>query len=242
MADCNIEGCDGDHLLSYTCNECEDTFCTEHRLPEDHNCRELRMSSFDEDERFATGLQKKDETKRGLTKRETKTNSGSKSSKHTSQGPSDSSDTGTADDRSIAERQRRSAGFSDDSEDDVGVSSPGVAKDGSIQRDSGTGSTTSATSAHPSGIDRARAWAVGLITTASGAVSERVRRAIAWIWRVVTGIARLTGAALTILGIGWILIMAGPPLLAGNVQAAIPGYRPVVALLVGVLLVETTKE
>lgn len=39
------ERCEGDNGLSYTCNECGGTFCTQHRLPEAHNCEALRTNS-----------------------------------------------------------------------------------------------------------------------------------------------------------------------------------------------------
>lgn len=35
------EACDGDNGLSFTCNECGGTFCSEHRLPESHQCEPL---------------------------------------------------------------------------------------------------------------------------------------------------------------------------------------------------------
>lgn len=46
MGDCDI--CDGDNNISYTCNECDGTFCSTHRLPESHNCQALRTRNFDE--------------------------------------------------------------------------------------------------------------------------------------------------------------------------------------------------
>jgi len=39
MGDCEL--CAGDDKISYTCNECGGTFCSNHRLPEDHRCEAL---------------------------------------------------------------------------------------------------------------------------------------------------------------------------------------------------------
>jgi len=69
MGDCRVVGCEGDDKISYTCNECGLTFCSEHRLPENHNCSALRKSGSNAEGVFATGLQNKDGKKRGLTKR-----------------------------------------------------------------------------------------------------------------------------------------------------------------------------
>ena len=69
MGDCDLVGCEGDDKISYTCNECGLTFCSEHRLPESHNCSALRTSGSESGEVFATGLQNKDGKKRGLTER-----------------------------------------------------------------------------------------------------------------------------------------------------------------------------
>lgn len=43
MGECDI--CSGDRYLSYNCNECGGTFCTAHRLPEDHDCEALKKKS-----------------------------------------------------------------------------------------------------------------------------------------------------------------------------------------------------
>ena len=69
MGDCDLVGCEGDDKISYTCNECGLTFCSDHRLPESHNCSALRQSGSQADGVFATGLQNKEGKKRGLTKR-----------------------------------------------------------------------------------------------------------------------------------------------------------------------------
>lgn len=68
MGGCDVIGCEGDENLPYTCNECGGKFCSVHRLPENHNCQALQRRSSDE-KPFATGLQGKDEKKRGLTDR-----------------------------------------------------------------------------------------------------------------------------------------------------------------------------
>lgn len=46
MGDCDI--CSGDKYMSFTCSECGGEFCTQHRLPEEHNCSALRTKSRDE--------------------------------------------------------------------------------------------------------------------------------------------------------------------------------------------------
>jgi uncharacterized protein YkwD len=69
MGECDLVGCEGDDKISYTCNECGLTFCSDHRLPESHNCSALRKSGSEADGVFATGLQNKDGKKRGLTER-----------------------------------------------------------------------------------------------------------------------------------------------------------------------------
>lgn len=69
MGECNVVGCEGDDNLSYTCNECGLTFCSKHRLPENHNCSALRKTGTNTDSVLGTGLQDKDGKKRGLTKR-----------------------------------------------------------------------------------------------------------------------------------------------------------------------------
>lgn len=43
----SCDRCEGDDALSYHCNECGGTFCSEHRLPESHNCEALRSKSHD---------------------------------------------------------------------------------------------------------------------------------------------------------------------------------------------------
>lgn len=45
MGEC--ERCDGDDHISFTCNECGGTFCSQHRLPENHACEALRTKSED---------------------------------------------------------------------------------------------------------------------------------------------------------------------------------------------------
>ena len=69
MGECDVVGCEGDDKISYTCNECGLTFCSEHRLPESHNCSALRKTGSETDSVLSTGLQNKDGKKRGLTGR-----------------------------------------------------------------------------------------------------------------------------------------------------------------------------
>ena len=69
MGDCDVFGCDGDDKISYNCNECGLTFCSEHRLPESHNCSALRRGESKSGPVFSTGLQNKEGKKRGLTNR-----------------------------------------------------------------------------------------------------------------------------------------------------------------------------
>lgn len=40
MGECDL--CPGDDDISFTCNHCHGRFCSDHRLPESHNCSELR--------------------------------------------------------------------------------------------------------------------------------------------------------------------------------------------------------
>lgn len=260
MASCDIQGCDGDHLLRYSCNECNGTFCTEHRLPEDHNCADLRTDrEGSDDQRFATGLQNKPGKKRGMTKRED-TSSGSSPSPTSSS----DSDSRVEDDKPYdTDRRWRSTADSDRTHEsgastapesmDLGEghtvgtardpekeSSPDVAPDGSIKQSAD--STTAPTTPHSETAGRLQTWVIGLLTTASRTVSDRLRRIAAWLWRVLTGFARLSGAALTLWGVGWMAASSLPSVYAGNAQQAIPGYRSVILLLVGILLVVTTKE
>lgn len=44
MGECEI--CERDDSISFTCNECGGTYCSTHRLPEAHNCSELRVTDF----------------------------------------------------------------------------------------------------------------------------------------------------------------------------------------------------
>lgn len=43
MGECRI--CEGDEELSFRCNQCDHTFCSNHRLPEAHNCAQLLQKS-----------------------------------------------------------------------------------------------------------------------------------------------------------------------------------------------------
>lgn len=260
MANCDIDGCDGDQLLSYSCNECSGTFCTEHRLPEAHNCSELRMSTASEDDqRFATGLQNKPEKKRGMTKREDNSSKSSNpptSSNRDVGGESDKpydTDRGWRSSGSVDSEQESTSNDSgpdsmdlDDSQtvgtarERTGSPSPDVASDGSV--DYGENWPTEDTAPQPKAANRFRLWSTGLLTTASGAVSQRVRKVVAWLWHVITGLARLAGAGLTLWGLGWMAIVSLPSMYASEFQEAIPGYQPVILFLAGVLLVITTKE
>lgn len=44
MGDCDV--CSGDDKLSFTCNECGGTYCSDHRLPEAHNCSGTQKPEF----------------------------------------------------------------------------------------------------------------------------------------------------------------------------------------------------
>jgi len=57
MGDCKVAGCDGDDKISFTCNVCELTFCSEHRLPENHDCTGVRRPGSGTDQVLSTGLQ-----------------------------------------------------------------------------------------------------------------------------------------------------------------------------------------
>lgn len=46
MGGCSVPGCEGDETLSFTCNECGETFCSTHRLPEAHQCHVLRSDDL----------------------------------------------------------------------------------------------------------------------------------------------------------------------------------------------------
>lgn len=45
MGECAL--CSGDDDLSFRCNECGNLYCSSHRLPESHNCDELKTTNFD---------------------------------------------------------------------------------------------------------------------------------------------------------------------------------------------------
>ncbi|MGB9966100.1 AN1-type zinc finger domain-containing protein [Halobacterium hubeiense] len=256
MADCDIAECEGDHLLSYTCNECEGTFCTEHRLPESHDCPALRISNFDDSEgRFETGLQDKP-GKRGMTSRDEKTGSSTSTSTSSSsteteskqsEASSDATDATDEIDLSRHGHGRPSPMDVDDSQT-VGTAkeptespSPDVDADGSVATSSET--TTEATEAgRPKALGRFRLWAVGVVTTASTKLSNRVRRLLSWLWWLLTGIARLAGAGATLAGIGWLLFTAVhvPP--AGAIQLSPPNVRSVSITAIGLILVIVTAR
>lgn len=41
---CSIDGCDGNENMPFRCNQCGRLYCSDHRLPEKHNCFELTNS------------------------------------------------------------------------------------------------------------------------------------------------------------------------------------------------------
>jgi len=45
MGGCSVVSCDGDTGLPYDCRRCSGTYCSEHRLPENHNCPGLPQQS-----------------------------------------------------------------------------------------------------------------------------------------------------------------------------------------------------
>ncbi|MFC7047306.1 CAP domain-containing protein [Halobacteriaceae archaeon GCM10025711] len=48
MGKCSHFDCEGDDSLGYTCNYCGQSFCSTHRLPENHACQGLKPASSDE--------------------------------------------------------------------------------------------------------------------------------------------------------------------------------------------------
>lgn len=46
MGVCSVPGCAGNDAIPFTCNECGDTYCSAHRLPEAHGCPALVSESF----------------------------------------------------------------------------------------------------------------------------------------------------------------------------------------------------
>lgn len=38
MGDCAYPGCSGDESMRNSCSYCGDSYCAEHRLPENHDC------------------------------------------------------------------------------------------------------------------------------------------------------------------------------------------------------------
>lgn len=47
MSECQICGADATGTDGYRCNHCDDVHCSDHRLPENHNCVALRVGSVD---------------------------------------------------------------------------------------------------------------------------------------------------------------------------------------------------
>lgn len=222
MADCEIEDCPGDRQLGYTCNECGGTFCTEHRLPESHNCPELRITgSDDEDRNFATGLQDKPDKKRGLTKRDRTRATESTTDKPEPMDLDSSQTVGTSNEPATSR-------------------SPDVQPDGSI---AGPASSGNESSNVRTGIAaRLSANVEALFFGALQSASTRLRTAGSTLWHVLTGIARLSGAALTLGAVGWIVIASAPTVHAGNLQQLDPPVEALIVLLLGSILVETTKQ
>lgn len=70
MGDCDI--CSGDQKMPFTCNECGGGFCSQHRLPEEHNCPALRQKS--DDKWFKEGLSVRADNETKRTGREEGTN------------------------------------------------------------------------------------------------------------------------------------------------------------------------
>lgn len=227
MASCDAPDCEGDKLLRFECNECGGTFCTTHRLPESHSCSALRSSGAGTNKRFSTGLQEKSGTKRGLTKRETDRNTGPTASQQSEQ-----SNSGDASNESVpSDHSRRGGG--QEGTDRRDETAPRRESESEIRSNTNPPSRVW----HQVGV-----WSLGILTAVSQAVSARVRSILAWVWWVVTGLARLVGAGMTLIGLGWLLGMILPPVFASGTAFPISNYQPVILLLVGVVLVQATKN
>ncbi len=45
MGECDVTGCSGDSSIANSCSYCGDSYCSEHRLPEKHDCLALATSN-----------------------------------------------------------------------------------------------------------------------------------------------------------------------------------------------------
>ena len=255
MADCSIPECDGDDQLAYTCNECEQSFCSQHRLPEAHNCQALRRTVSDGDEaRFATGLQDKPGKKRGVTRRDdttgsSPTSSASSSAKSSSESDEEEEELDEEDskpyDTDRGWRSRAERGESGDLNSVINGSpseSQSESSDNHSTTPTTTATTTSSSTQQPSSYASAGRF-TSWVSSLSTSISRRVRRLAAWLWHVLTGVLRLTGAALTLLGLGWVLAEALPSVLSGGIeQGAFVDVRALLVVAAGVVLVVVTKE
>lgn len=216
MAECDITGCDGDSNLRYTCNECNGTFCTDHRLPESHNCSALRTTNFgDGDQKFATGLQDKQEKKSGITSRSEKTRFSSKYTSTPTKIQSSSQESTNFEDSQAAGNTGESTRDNSSEVDDTGELSV---------------------------LSRVRVRLVSVLMSAFKNLSKRLRPFLAWVWWVLTGVVRLTGAAATLWGIGWVLLSVVHVPASGPVQILTPGLHSVLLTVVGIILVEGTAR
>jgi uncharacterized protein YkwD len=69
MGRCDLFGCDGNERMTYSCRRCGMTFCSEHRLPEAHNCGSVRPKSEAGEKWFKEQGSEREQEKRGEKRR-----------------------------------------------------------------------------------------------------------------------------------------------------------------------------
>lgn len=236
MADCTFPDCHGDDQLAYTCNECGERYCSKHRLPEAHDCGALARTSIDFDgERFATGLQDKPGKKRGMTTTDDTRRSTPPSSSSRSPAESDcaSSEASKPYDTGRGWRSRSSHDR---------ASNPDTASESSLTKQTTNTSTVSTASTRPANEPQTRRLRESASALWAG-LTNRLNALARWLWYYAIGFLRLTGAVVTILGVGWLLGELLPLATAGvPPNAAGIDIRSVLLLAVGIVLVVTTKE
>lgn len=233
MGECSIPNCSGDAQLAYTCNECEHSYCSKHRLPEAHNCSELRRTTDASDApRFATGLQEKEDKKRGLTRRDKQSGSDRGSSTRTEN--DDSTDRGESSKPYDTGRGWRSRNT------DRTKSATTAGEDS--ERHSPNVETKSSTVPQPrSGSERVRVN--NRLRSFGNSIWSSLQRAASWFWFVLIDFLRLAGAALTIAGGAWMIAdVAMVVMSAGLEQVTVVDARAVAAFATGVFLVVVTKR
>jgi len=126
-------------------------------------------------------------------------------------------------------------------EEQTGSPSPDVEADGSISTSSET--TTEATEAgRAQALGRISLWVVGILTTASMKLSNRIRRLLSWLWWLFTGVVRLGSAGATLVGGGWLIFTAVHVPSSGSVQLSLPSVQPVLITTVGIVMVIVTAR